>query len=236
VARTEKTLREAVASLPAGSAEAFMADVKDLPAASALPQRVADKLGGLDIVVNNAGLHYRGPMMGVEPLQLADMVTVNLAAPIVIARAAAAILREGGSIVHVASLAGMVPVAGQAVYGATKAGLRAFGRSSREELLPRGIRVSVVSPGPVDTGFFDSERDRVADITFSQPMSSAEQVAAAVMTCIRDGTPEIALPWFSGKLCTLGYVSPALSRLLRPSLERRGARNKKAYFERKRSP
>ncbi len=66
-------------------------------------------------------------------------------------------------------------------------------------------------------------------------MSSADQVADAVMACIRDGTREIALPWLSGKLCTLGYLSPALIRLLRPGLERRGARNKKAYFERKRA-
>ncbi len=234
VARTEKTLREAVASLPPGGAEAFVLDVKDLAAAAALPQRVHDKLGALDVVVNNAGVHHRGPMLRVEPLALAEMVAVNLAAPIVITRAAAPLMREGGSIVNVASLAGMIPMGNQAVYGATKFGLRAFSRAVRDELLPRGIRVSVVSPGPVDTGFFAGELERIADVTFSQPMSSADQVADAVMACIRDGTPEIALPWLSGKLCTLGYLSPALTRFLRPGLEKRGARNKKAYFERKR--
>jgi short-subunit dehydrogenase len=232
-ARTEKTLREAAASLPAGSAEAMVADVKDLAVAEALPRRVAEKFGGLDIVVNNAGLHHRGPMMDLEPLSLAEMVTVNLSAPIVIARAAAPLMQKGGAIVNVASLNGMVPVAGTAVYGATKFGLRAFSRASREELLPRGIRVCCVSPGPVDTGFFDAERERVADITFSQPMSSADEVAEAVMDCIREGTPEIALPRLSAMLCTLGYLSPGLTRLLRPALERRGARNKKAFFERR---
>jgi short-subunit dehydrogenase len=235
VARTEKTLREAVASLPAGSAEAFALDVGDLAAAAALPGRVQEKFGALDIVVNNAGLHHRGQMLSVDPLKLGDMVTVNLAAPVVLTRAAAALMHEGGVIVNVASLAGMVPMRNQAVYGATKFGLRAFSRAARDELEPRGIRVCTVSPGPVDTGFFGEEIERVADVVFSQPMSTADDVAEAIMTCIRDGTPEIALPWLSGKLCTLGYVSPALARLLRPALEKKGARAKKAYIARKRS-
>ena len=235
VARTEKTLRDAVASLPPGSAEAFAADVGDLRALAELPQRVHGKLGSLDIVVNNAGLHHRGPMLSVDALELGDMVTVNLAAPVVLTRAAAPLMREGGVVVNVASLAGMVPMRGQAVYGATKFGLRAFSRAARDELGPRGIRVCCVSPGPVDTGFFGEELERVNDIVFSQPMSTADDVADAIMTCIRDGTPEIALPWLSGKLCTLGYVSPALSRMLRPALERKGAKAKKAYIARKRS-
>jgi len=235
VARTEKTLREAIASLPAGSAEPFVLDVKDLAAVAALPKRLHDKFGALDIVVNNAGLHHRGPLSEVDPLALGDMVTVNLAAPVVLTRAAVPLMRPGGSIVNVASLAGMVPMRNQVVYGATKFGLRAFSRAARDELAPRGIRVSAVSPGPVDTGFFGEEIERVADVVFSQPMSTADEVADAVMACIHDGTPEIALPWLSGKLCTLGYVSPALTRLLRPALEKKGARAKAKYIERKRA-
>lgn len=235
VARTEKTLREAVAALPAGSAEPFAVDVGDLRAVAALPQRVIDRMGALDIVVNNAGLHHRGPMMSIDPLQLADMITVNLSAPVVLTRAAAPLMRAGGVIVNVASLAGMVPARGQAVYGASKFGLRAFSRAAREELLPRRIRVCSVSPGPVDTGFFGEEIERVNDIVFSQPMSTAGEVADAVMACVADGTEEIAVPWLSGKLCTLGYVSPALMRLLRPAMEKKGARAKQRYIARKRA-
>jgi short-subunit dehydrogenase len=162
------------------------------------------------------------------------MITVNLAAPVVLTRAAVPLMREGGVIVNVASLAGMVPMRNQVVYGASKFGVRAFSRAARDELAPRGIRVCSVSPGPVDTGFFGEEIERVADVVFSQPMSTADQVADAVMTCIRHGTPEIALPWLSGKLCTLGYVSPTLTRLLRSTMEKKGARAKKAYIARKR--
>ena len=233
VARTEKTLREAASALH--DAEIFPLDVKDLAALATLPQRVIDRMGALDIVVNNAGVNHRGPMLNHPPLKLAEMVTTNLSAPIVLCRAAAPLMRAGGSIVNVASLAGMVPVRFQGTYGATKAGLRAFSKAIRQELRERRISVSVVSPGPVDTGFFGEDLEKVPDIVFSQPMSTPEHVADAVLACIHDGTEEIAVPWLSGKLCTLGYLSPRLLGALQPSMERRGARAKRAYIDRKRA-
>ena len=234
VARTERTLREAAATL-SGMAEIFPLDVKDLPAVAALPARVVAQMGGLDIVVNNAGLNHRGAMLTHEALDLAEVVTTNLTAPVVLCRAAAPLIQPGGCIVNVASLAGMVPVRFQATYGASKAGLRAFSRGIRQELRERRISVSVVSPGPVDTGFFGEDLEKVPDIVFSQPMSTAEEIADAVLACIRDGHEELAVPWLSGKLCTLGYLSPGLLGLLRPAMERKGARAKRAYIERKRA-
>jgi len=234
VARTERTLREAADSLGPGAAELFPLDVKDLPAVAELPQRVIERMGALDIVVVNAGLHHRGPLLSREPMELADMVTINLTSPVVLCRAAAPLLREGGSIVSIASLAGMVPVRFAATYSASKAGLRAFSRAIRQELADRKISVSVVSPGPVDTGFFGEDLEKVADIVFSQPMSTADQVADAVMAAIGGGAEEIAVPWLSGKICTLGYLSPGLLGLLRPAMERRGARAKREFIERKR--
>ena len=233
VARTEKTLREVAAGLD--GAEIFPLDLRDLPAVAALPAKVVEKMGALDILVNNAGTHHRGTMLSRQPLELAEMVTVNLGAPVVLCRAAAPLMNPGGSIVNVASLAGMVPVRHQATYGATKAGLRAFSKAIRQELREKRISVSVVSPGPVDTGFFGEDLEKVADIVFSQPMSTAEEVAGAILACIRDGTDEIAVPWASGKLCTLGYVAPSLLKALQPLMERRGARAKRAYIDRKRS-
>jgi short-subunit dehydrogenase len=233
VARTEKRLRDAAREV---GGEAFVCNMNDLSSVSALPAKVVERMGALDIVVNNAGLHHRGSLASIEPLALAEMITVNLTAPVVLCRAAVPILRKPGNIVNVASLAGMVPMPAQVTYGASKAGLRAFSGALREELDGSGVTVSVVSPGPVDTGFFGAELERVADVVFSQPMSTAEQVANAIVRCIDEGTSEIALPWLSGKLCTLGYLSPSLTRLLRPAMEKRGARNKHAYMERKRAP
>jgi short-subunit dehydrogenase len=99
-------------------------------------------------------------------------------------------------------------------------------------LRARGVHVGIVSPGPVDTNFF-GDLAKAPALNFSQPMSSAEEVADAVLRCWRERRVEIAMPWFSGTLCTLGYLSPRLMRWLRPALERRGERNKRALMERR---
>jgi hypothetical protein len=87
----------------------------------------------------------------------------------------------------------------------------------------------------VDTGFFDGDIHHVSDLTFSQPMVSAEEVSDAILACLRSGESplEIDLPAASGKLATLGYLAPGVGRLLRPFLERRGARAKRAFMARK---
>jgi NAD(P)-dependent dehydrogenase (short-subunit alcohol dehydrogenase family) len=232
VARTEKTLDEAVQAIGADRAAAFPCDVADFAKLATLPARVVERFGALDILVNNAGLNHRGSILTHAPQLLADVITVNLTAPVFLTRAALDHLRDGGAIVNVASLAGYMPFGGAAPYSASKIGLRAFGRAAAEDLRHRGITVSSVNPGPVDTNFF-GDVAKVPDLVFSQPMSTADQIAQVVIDCIRDGTPEVAVPSFSGKLATLGYVFPRLADLLRPMLVKRGAANKKKYMQRK---
>lgn len=230
VARTKATLEREAARLGAGRAAAFPLDVGDLPSLAALPARVVEKFGRLDIVVNNAGLNHRGPVARWSPLQLSDVITVNLNAPIVLSRAALDHLPSGGAIVNVASLAGFIPLPHEAAYSASKAGLRAFTKALREE--HPELTIGLVSPGPVDTNFFGDVHD-VPDLVFSQPMSTAHEVAEAILEVISRGTAEIAMPRASGALATVGYVVPALARRLRPLLEARGARNKARYMKRK---
>ncbi|TMB06170.1 MAG: SDR family NAD(P)-dependent oxidoreductase [Deltaproteobacteria bacterium] len=232
VARTEANLRDAARELGDDRASIHALDVTDLARLEELPARVLARFGALDLLVNNAGLNHRGPALQYTPRQLGDVITTNLTAPVVLARAAAPHIRKGGAIVNVASLAGMVPVPHEAAYSASKAGLRAFSRVLQGELRPRAIHVGIVSPGPVDTSFF-GDLAKAPALNFSQPMSTAEEVADAVLRCWRERRVEIALPWFSGKLCTLGYLSPRFMRLLRPALERRGERNKRALMERR---
>ena len=230
VARGKEKLEAAVAALGAGeNVAAFALDVGELAALEKLPAQVAARFGRLDFVVNNAGLHHRGPVVERTAAEHAAMVLVNLAAPIVLSRAAAELIPSGGAIVNVASLAGFVPVRDAATYSATKAGLRAFSRALHDELRARGISVRTVSPGPVDTDFFGAELGRVTPITFSQPISTPEVVADAVLRCLQGGPYEIAIPWISGKLATLGYLSPRLLQWLRPMMERLGAKKKAAY-------
>jgi short-subunit dehydrogenase len=226
-ARRKALLDELVARLGPDRVAAFAVDVTDLDAVMALPGLAVQRFGGLDILVNNAGVNHRGPILAHSARALGEIVTTNLTAPVVLTRAAAEHLRPGGAIVNVASLAGMIPVPHEAAYSASKAGLRAFTRSLREEF-PK-LQVATVSPGPVDTSFFGNDVSKVPDIVFSQPMSSVDTVADAVMACIQGTRPEIALPRLSGILATTGYVFPQMARLLRPMLERRGAAAKARY-------
>jgi hypothetical protein len=71
-----------------------------------------------------------------------------------------------------------------------------------------------------------AELDTVSDLTMSQPLVTADQVAALVLACALDGKLERATPRLSGALATLGYIAPSLRRALGPLLERRGRRNK----------
>ncbi|MBL9009279.1 MAG: SDR family NAD(P)-dependent oxidoreductase [Myxococcales bacterium] len=208
------------------------ADVADRTALDRLPQTVVEALGGLDLLVNNAGVNHRGLALGNTPDQLAQIIDVNLAAPVYLSRRALDFLRPGGAIIQISSLAGKVPFIEQATYSASKAGLRFFSIALGEELESRNIHVLCVNPGPVDTGFFGDVK-KASDITFSQPMSTPDEIADVTLRALALRQVEVDQPQVSGWLATLGYVSPALKRLLRPILMRRGARNKEEYMRRK---
>ena len=200
----------------------------------ALLEKAEAAFGAVHVVVNNAGMHARGDLEKVAPLDVAAMVDINLRAPLLLSCAAIPYLRRAGSgaIVNVGSLAGRAPLQGAATYSATKAGLRAFSYALSDELLGTGISVGVVSPGPIDTGFIMDEIDAVEDIVFSQPMSSAEQVAEGILAIASGQQVEIVLPASIAKLTHLSYLFPNLRRRLRPKLYEQGRKNKDKYRNR----
>lgn len=206
-------------------------DVTDVAALASLVDTAERHFGSMHILINNAGYNTRGAVDTVPVEDLLRVVDVNLRAPIALSRLALPALRRagGGTIVNVASLAGKIPLPNEAVYSATKFGLRAFSFALAEELRGGNIRVSVVSPGPVETPFILSQIETVPDIVLSQPMSTAEEVARVIVACAERGTRERSIPTLSGYLTTLGYLVPAASRLLRPWFERHGRRRKKRY-------
>jgi short-subunit dehydrogenase len=229
VARGAADLERARAELAElGPTLAIAADVAHPDAPDRIVSGALERFGALHVLVNNAGMHARGPFGDQRVEDLAGMVDVNLRAPIALTRRALPhLLASGrGALVNVASLAGKVPTAGGVVYSATKFGLRGFSLALADELRDTGVTVSSVSPGPVDTRFIMSELDSVTDLTMSQPLVSPDDVAALVLACALDGRPERSIPRASGMLATLGYIAPSLRRVLRPLLERRGRRNK----------
>jgi short-subunit dehydrogenase len=209
-------------------------DAADLDAGAALLERAAHELGAIHVLVNNAGYNCRGPIEDFRAEDLARVVDVNLRAPVALSRMVLPYLRAagGGAIVNVASIAGRIPLAHEAVYSATKFGLRAFSFALAQELAGSGITVSAVSPGPVDTGFIMDELERVPDVVFSQPMSTAEEIALLVLEAAAGGQRELTSPRVSGYLATLGYLVPGLARVLQPMMERRGRKAKETYRQR----
>ena len=134
-----------------------------------------------------------------------------------------------GVVVNVASLAGHVPLPGETTYCASKWGLRGFTFALAEELQNTGIAVCVVSPGPITTGFVLNDLDHTPNLVFSQPFLTAEQVGQAVLACVRDRKRERAMPASTLFLAKLIGAMPRIQRLLRPMLERKGARVKARY-------
>ncbi|MFT4520233.1 MAG: short-subunit dehydrogenase [Halioglobus sp.] len=209
-------------------------NVADDTACAALLESARDRFGAIHVLVNNAGMHSRGDVSTVGAQGIAAMVDVNLRAPFVLSALATPYIEEagGGAIVMVGSLAGRTPMQGAATYAATKAGLRSFTYSFADEVVERGIHVGLVSPGPIDTGFIMDEIDEVEDIVFSQPMSTAAEVAGAVLSVALGEETEICLPAISGRMTTLSYLFPGLRKRMRPKLYAMGRKNKDKYRER----
>ncbi len=238
VARSKKSLEVIAEELRSKArVEIFVMDVSDADACVDVFKKAAFEFGRIDVLVNNAGYHKRGNVEDVESLDLGTMIDVNLKAPIILSRIALPYLREagGGAIINVGSLAGRTPVPGSAVYAASKAGLRAFTYALGMELADSNIKLAVVSPGPIDTGFIMADIDATSDLTFSQPISTAEEVAQAVLDLCSNNLREQSMPRLSGLLMMILYLFPGLNRIVRPNLERKGARVKaKLKADRKR--
>ena len=154
-ARREERLTELVERISGagGRAEAIPVDVADESSARAFVEGAAERLGGLDGLVNNAGVMLLGPIDGADTGDWRRMVDVNLLGLLYCTHAALPILREGGGgdIVNISSVAGRVASAGSGVYNLTKWGVGAFSEALRQETGWAQIRVTIVEPGFVDT-------------------------------------------------------------------------------------
>lgn len=214
--------------------EIFAMDVADPDACVDLFKKAEFEFGRVDVLVNNAGYHQRGPAETVDATDLGRMIDVNLKAPIMLSRIAIPYLREagGGAIINVGSLAGRLPVPNSATYSASKSGLRAFTYAMYEELRGSGIKIAVVSPGPIDTGFIMSDIDNVSDLTFSQPISTADEVAQVILDLCGNKQREKSMPAISGVLTTISYLMPWLAHVMSPIFERRGASVKRKLKKR----
>lgn len=138
------------------------ADITDPDRVSEVVREVEESLGPVDILVNNAGgARFMAPLTEVKVGGWDKTVALNLTAPMVVAQACVPgmIARGGGSIVNIASLAGLQAMESLSFYSASKAGLLMLTRSMAKEWGPHGIRANAVAPGFIETEAWDHYRD-----------------------------------------------------------------------------
>jgi clavulanate-9-aldehyde reducatase len=136
-----------------GRAVAVPTDVSVEDEARAFVQRASEELGGLDSLVNNAGVMLLGPVGGADTDEWRTMIGVNCLGLLYCTHAALPVMAEagGGHIVNVSSVAGRRAGFGAAVYNMTKFGVTGFSEALRQEALHSKVRVTVVEPGFVET-------------------------------------------------------------------------------------
>ncbi len=171
-------------------------DAADPEAADALAETVRAELSGLDGAFLNAGLGRFAPLSEVTAAEFDAQFAVNVRAPLLQAKALASALRDGASIVINTSVARQMGMPNTAIYASTKGALRTLTRVLAGELAPRGIRVNAVSPGPIESNFFDRAGmpkevvDSFGEMVVSQvPLGRfgrPEEVAAVVAFLLSD--------------------------------------------------
>jgi NAD(P)-dependent dehydrogenase (short-subunit alcohol dehydrogenase family) len=178
--RNADSLRAAAEEL---DALAIRADMGVLADSDAVMAEVAEALGGIDVLFVNAGVGGFAPVTGVTEQFWDGIHDVNLKGAFFAIQKALPLMRDGGAIVITGSIGSVSAVPGNVAYAAAKAGIRAVARILAAELLPRKIRVNVVSPGPTDTEIF--KRDASAD-----EIAGLRSFFAGVVPEGRMGTPE----------------------------------------------
>lgn len=187
---------------------AIVADLADRDAAA----RLLDEAGRVDVLVANAALPGSGLLSDYSTTDTDRTLNVNLRAPIVMARLAAAQMaaRGRGHLVFVSSLAGKTASGHASLYNATKFGMRGFALALREDLRPHGVGVSTVFPGFIrDAGMF---ADAGVPLPRGIRTRSPRDVARATVRAIERNIAEIDVAPFGLRLSArIGGVAPVLS-------------------------
>ena len=190
-----------------GSADHFalQADIADETQATEAVRLAGERFGGaLDCLILDAAAGAGGPMAGMKTEDWKRPFEVNVHGAFYVVRAAAPLLRRGGSIVFLSSGAGHDPLEGLSAYGASKAAVNHLATVLAQELGPQGIRVNVVSPGHTDTSGNDPNdhpeswspgQKHVAETTALRRLGIAQDVANVVLFFVSDLSSFVTGQW-----------------------------------------
>ncbi len=167
------------------NATAIAADVRDAAPMEALMKQVKEKFGGLDILVNNAGIIRDRTLRKMTLEEWHAVIQTNLDGVFHSCKFGTEILRDGGRIVNIASVAGLVGFHGQTNYAAAKAGVIGMTRVLAKELARRQITVNAIAPGVIQTAMLGEVKDEVKAEYLKQipagRLGQPEDIANAVL-------------------------------------------------------
>jgi len=173
-------------------------DARSLTDIDGLAARVKTEFDTIDLLFVNAGFSIPTPLDSVTEAIYDEMFNLNAKGPFFAVQKLAPMINRGGSVVLTTSVANVKGLPGQATYGAAKAALRSLARVLAVELLPSGIRVNAVSPGPIDTGIlkkvFPTEemrthvKEHTVGIIPMKRFGTSEEIAKAVLFLAFDAT------------------------------------------------
>ena len=181
--RTSARIKEAQVEL-GDNAIVIHSDATSLPDMDALTEKVKETFGKLDVLFVNAGYVRFAPFEAVTEGLYDEMLNLNAKGPYFIVQKLAPLMPEGSSVVFTTSIANVKGMPNMSAYGASKAAVRAITRSLAAELLPRGIRVNAVSPGPIESPIL---------LKIGMPKEAADQVSLQMKESVpmkRIGQPE----------------------------------------------
>ncbi len=207
-------------------------DVRDPAAWDAALVRCVDRFGPIDVLLNVAGVIRPGFVADISVDDIEFHLDINTRGVILGSRAALPHLRRpGGHLVNVASLAGIAPVPGLALYSASKFAVRGFTLAIASELEELGLKVSCVCPDAVQTPMLDLQLDHAAAaMTFSgSRVLTVEEVCALILGPVLERAPrEVTIPRRRGWLAKLASAFPGVDRGLLAGLRARGERRRLA--------
>ncbi|HUF17265.1 MAG TPA: SDR family oxidoreductase, partial [Thermoanaerobaculia bacterium] len=172
-------------------------DVANREACHHLIQRASEELGSVDALVNNAGFAVFDRAEEARPEDLIEMMETNYMGAVQCTQAVLPQMleRKRGSIVNVGSISGIMGYAGMGGYCATKFALAGFTEALRDEVISRGVDVSLICPGTTDTPFFiTAEKGKMPSASRLVLAISPERVAAAIAAAIESPSYRKVLP------------------------------------------
>ena len=194
--RLEQVLERLKKHAPAS--RSWTLDLSELDGIAAFARTADDELGGIDVLVNNAGIPKRRDVQRLTPDVVADVMLINYLSPVRLTLALLPTLVERkGHIVNVSSIAARLGPPGEAAYAASKAALTSFSESMKVDLRDTGVQVHVLNPGVIDTELFQlpDNDPMVADEVEALPV---EAVVQPVMDALDSGAFEVYVPdWFA---------------------------------------